>query len=502
MTETTILGVSAAVLVCGVIGWATGGYAGVAVGVLVGLAVFVLPWKGQPAWVWAALYARRRRGRELVSATTAVNDRSAGGVRFQDGIAVTAIQLLGRPHRATLLVGSTMSQTENTLDLAALMAILNHSLGLSFDSVSVVSSGSRRRSNGDYPRVYDTFIGTSPYAGQRETWLVLRINARHNAESLQWRTTAGSAALAATQRVAAALSRSGIRSRVASATEIAEFDLRMGSTALEKRTNRWHHVRGQEGWLTSYGYSAADISAETLAMPWSLRVDGVMVNMTLFPDSTVTAAVTIRTPKPPTAAPSTALQRFPGRQAQLLGGHLCGPLPAVRGLSRGPLPETLSVPIGSSGVLLGKVTIGDRLLLPFEDPFGHSTIHLAVSDAIAKRIVIRTAAAGAQVTVHTTDPHRWNTVRMPNVVVTDQARPVTGTTVSVVDGTVVPAPRPSTVLSVGSAAIGTPAPADVVITETGTASVEVSAAGRIHNVEMELFRAENRYAAEEALMSR
>ena len=37
-------------------------------------------------------------------------------------------------------------------------------LGLSIDSMSVVSAGARRRSTGDYAPVYDTMIGSPPYA--------------------------------------------------------------------------------------------------------------------------------------------------------------------------------------------------------------------------------------------------------------------------------------------------------------------------------------------------
>ena len=145
--------------------------------------------------------------------------------------------------------------------------------------------------------------------------------------------------------------------------------------------------------------------------------------------------------------------------------------------------------------------VGDRLLLPLEDPGSGSHVHIAAGDPIAKRIIVRTVAAGGQVTVHTTDVHRWSTIRMPCVVVTDQSRPIPGTTVSVVDGTVSPTPRATTVISVGDSASVAPSSADVVITQTGPASVEVRADGRTHDVEMELFRAENRYAASEAAMT-
>lgn len=496
MTELGILGAGASVLTLAVIGWATVGYIGVGIGTMIGLAFFVVPWRGQPAWFWALLRTKRHRPVEHAAPTTVSNDRCGGGARYQDGVVVTAIQVLGRAHRATLLVGSTMTQTDNTLDIPGLLTILKHHLGMPFESVSVISSGSRRRCNGDFPRVYDSFIGTSPYAGRRETWLVLRINTYDSADALRWRNTAATAALAATQRVASALSCNGIRARVATATEIVELDRRLGSAAHETTARRWHSLRGEDGWLTSYGCDASTISTAALSMPWSLRVDGVIQNLTLFPDSTATATVTLRTPQPPTVAPNTALQTFPGQQSPLLRRHLCGPLPTVRGLSRWPVPEGLAVAIGSSGVLLGKVSAGDRLLLPLDDPLGHSQIRLDVDDTIAKRILIRAAASGGHVTVHTTDPDRWNSVRMPNVVVTDRSRPAPGTTTSVVDGTVLPSPRPATVLSV------TDGPADVVISQTGPATVEVRASGRVHYVEMELFRAENRYATSENLISR
>ena len=501
MREPSQLGVIAAVFGATVIGWATAGYAGAVVAIAVAMALFIAPWKGQPAWVWALLRLRRNRHSELATPITVANDRSGGGVRYQDGVAITAIQLLGRPYRATMLVGSTMTHTENTVDVVGLLRIVKHNLGLIFDSVSVVSAGARRRNTGDYPRVYDSFIGTSPYAGHRETWLVLRIAAHANAEALKSRATVGSAALAATQRVAAALSCSGVRARVATATEMAELDRRVGITALEPSHRRWHCLRGDGGWLTSYGYDWAGITTDTLALPWTLRVDGVVTNITLFPDRTATASVTIRTPQPPTASPSVALRTLPGRQTQALSRHLCGPLPQLRGLSRGRLPESLRIPVGSCGVLLGKVTAGDRLLLPLEDPGGGSHVHIAAGDPIAKRIIVRAVAAGGQVTVHTTDVHRWSSIRMPCVVVTDQSRPTPGTTVSVVDGTVSPTPRATTVISVGDSASAAPSSADVVITQTGPVSVEVRADGRTHDVEMELFRAENRYAASEAAMT-
>ena len=75
-----------------------GGFIGGCAGLTAGLLTLVVPWYRQPLWVWAALYLRRRRGIVLLPPSTAVNDRSAGGVRYQDGVATVAVHILGRAY--------------------------------------------------------------------------------------------------------------------------------------------------------------------------------------------------------------------------------------------------------------------------------------------------------------------------------------------------------------------------------------------------------------------
>jgi hypothetical protein len=276
-----------------------------------------------------------------------------------------------------------------------------------------------------------------------------------------------------------------------------ELERRLGRTALESHNQRWKTARSDAGWLTTYAYQPRDINAEMLSQAWALRADGIIQNITLFPDATATATITIRSAQPPTAPPSVMLKTLPGEQASAVAANLCGPRPELHGLSRGRAPATLVLPIGPSGVLLGKVNAGDRLLLPLGDPGEFSRIHIAAEDPIAKRIIIRTAGAGDRITVHTSDLQRWESVRMPHITVSDQPRPASGTTVSVVDGTVAPAPRPNTVISVGRPGETRRGTADVVITQIGPATVEVNAAGQVYMVEVELFRAENRYVSSE-----
>lgn len=495
MKDLLRIAVASAVFFAAVFGWALAGYTGMAGGLALGLLLCVVPWRGQPLWSWLYLYLRRNRPIPLIEPVTVANDRSGGGIRYQNGIAVAAIQILGKPYRRTCFTGSSGLETDNTIDIAGLIPAMRQSLGLNLESISVVSCGARRRPTGDYPRVYDTLIGTPPYAGQRETWLIIRIHALDNGDALRWRTTVGAATLAAAQRVSLLLRRNGIRAKVATATDIAEFERRLGRVGLEPHNRRWTSIRSESGWQTTYAYRPADLSTETLAQAWALRADGIVQNITLFGDGTATATVTVRTAQPPAAPPAVALQALPGEQAAAVAANLCGPRPRLRRLSSGPLPQSVVIPTGPSGVLLGKTAAGDRLALPLSDPADQCRVHIAAEDAIAKRIIIRTAGVGERVTVHTTNLQRWDTVRMPHIAVLEHPRPVPGTTVSVIDGTVPPAPRPQTVISVGGAGSAVPPTADVVISQTGTDTVEVTAAGRSYEVAVEFFRAENLYVS-------
>ena len=495
MKEMIRLAVLAGVFVFGLVGWSVGGFIGAAAGLVLGLGLLVVSWRRQPLWSWALLYLRRNRPIVLTDPLTVANDRSGGGVRYQDDIAVIAVQILGRPHRPTYFTGSIATETDNTLDISELVPAMHQSLGLTIESISVISSGARRRATGDYSRVYDTLIGTPPYAGQRETWLVIRIRTLENGDALKWRSTVGTAALAAGQRIAMMLRCKGIRARVATATDMVDLDSRLGRTALEPHNRRWNSVRGDAGWQTTYAYGPADINTDALVQAWSLRADGITQNITLFPDGRASATVTVRTARPPTAPPSVALQTLPGEQAQAIGANLCAPRPLIRGLATGPLRRPAVIPVGPSGVLLGKASGGDRMVLPINDPGEQSRVHIAADDAIAKRIIIRTAAAGERITVHTTNLDRWSSVRMPHVAVIEHPRPVPGTTVSVLDGTVAPAPRPTTVISIGDSGGAVRPSADIVVAQTGPDTVEVTTAGRTVSVEMEFFRAENRYVS-------
>ncbi|GAA4538046.1 type VII secretion protein EccE [Mycobacterium paraffinicum] len=481
--------------------WAVGGYIGAAIAVAVGVAAVFVRWWGQPAWSWLVLWRRGRRPIRWNAPITVANNRSGGGVRVQDGVAVVAVQLLGRAHQATLVTGSVTVETDNVIDVVELVPMMHQALGLQLDSISVVSLGSRHGNIGDYPRVYDSEIGTPPYAGRRETWLIMRLSIIDNTQALRWRTTVGAAAISAAQRIAGLLRCQGLRAKVATATDLAELDRRLGCDAIEGETQRWKAIRGEAGWMTTYAYPADAIASRVLSQAWTLRADEVVQNVTVYPDATCTATITVRTPTPAPTPPSVILRRLNGEQAAAAASNMCGPRPYLRALRPSPLPEQLLTEIGPSGVLVGKLNNGDRLLIPVTDAGELSRIFVAADDPVAKRIVIRTAGAGERVCVHTRDMTRWASVRMPEIGVVSTARPAPRTTVSVVEhvAPISPTPRPATVITIAPS--GTRLPEghrhnfEVIIEQVGPAMVRVSAAGKDWLVEMDMFRAENRYVS-------
>ncbi len=505
-------GLAATVTVAGILGWAVGGHLagwswgqwlGAGIGVTLAALVVVVPWLGQSVWSWLQLWLQGRQSISWSEPFTVANNRSGGGVRIEAGVAIVAVQLLGKAHAATIVTGSTRVETDNVVDVASLFPLMSQPLGLQLHSYSTVLAGSRRGRNGDYPRVYDTLIGTTPYAGKRESWLILRLNVIDNAEALGWRTTVGSAAIAVAHRVAGSLRCAGLRARVGTATDLAALDQRLGAESLSAARTQWKQLRAQDGWLTTYAYPADAIRAEVLAAAWTMPVDEVIQNVTVLADGTCTATVTVRTPQPLPAPPNVVLRTLRGEQAAALASAMCGPRPRLRAIPVGVLPPQLELEIGPSGVLLGKLRNGDRLLVPLTDSTEPSRVFICGEDPLVKRLVIRAQGSGDRLSVHTRDRARWASVRMPDVVVVGDPRPAPRSTISVVDGAIAPNPRPNTVITV--AAAGTPPPAegtvDVCIEQlSGTqALVKVTVGDKEWMADMELFRAENRYCTLESV---
>lgn len=72
--------------VAAVIGWAIAGFVGVGVALAVTAVLVIVPWRGQPLWVWILLRIRLWRAKTITFSDpiTVASNRSGGGVRIED----------------------------------------------------------------------------------------------------------------------------------------------------------------------------------------------------------------------------------------------------------------------------------------------------------------------------------------------------------------------------------------------------------------------------------
>lgn len=384
---------------------------------------------------------------EAWAAATVSNDRAGGGVVFHEGTAITAVRVLGKFLSPTVMTGAT-SYTDNVLPVAHLAALTHQFLDLRISSISVVTVGARVRAHGHYARTFDSFIGPPAYAGQRQMWLIVRTAAGVNVDAVAMRHSAGVMALAATQRIVNSLGTQGIRAKVGTATDLAELSRLGGRNALARRSRSWRAVRADSGWLTSFYYPPQHINTADLVGIWSRPWDSVMQNVTLYPDGRCTATVTVGDPQVIMLPPSVATSALPGEQAAAVAA--CRPLPVVQVGGAAAVadgPPDIELPVANSGVLIGQLANGQRLVLPFTDPeVTPLRILIRADDSLSKRLILRAAAAGERVTIHTANRARWQQMIMPGISVTKDAKPAAGTTISVTDSERMPSPAPSTII--------------------------------------------------------
>ena len=219
----------------------------VGAGILV--AAVAVPVAGRTGYRWLLLgWAHRRRRWETAEPVTAINDRQPGGVRYQDGVAITAVRLLGKYLTKTELTGAATSETDNVLHTDDLANLLHQQLDLTIASISIVIHGARMRAEGDFTRLCDTFIGPPPYAGQREAWLIMRIDtALGNLDAVTVRNDVAETAVAATQRAINALRTKGIRAEIATETDIINLDERLAALTPSTYTTGMGWQCGQTG---------------------------------------------------------------------------------------------------------------------------------------------------------------------------------------------------------------------------------------------------------------
>ena len=468
-------------------------------------------------------WRRRRRRTDSPSAAIDIpHGPSLYGVRVSerfDGEAITMIEVTGQAYSPTLLTGSATALTPNRLPLDALTDLLDQPGGIELSGIDVVSSGLRVRRGAGYPPLYSTLLADRPAAGQRRTYLVVRLDIAKSVSGLAYRSTVGATAAAATERIVNALLQRNVRAKPLTAKDLdaALVDLGAGLAMVPAEaepdnapvgvriptpvapTESWKSIEAHPGFLTSYYFSPEDITTNTLNQMWALRSDAVVQTISLTKKrgptdggTWVSALVRVNEPQAPTRPPTLYLNPLPGHQGP--AASRSAPLP--RRFDAMPARQldavSLELPVGSTGVLVGTTQRGDLLLMSLTDPDQATRIALHTGMPYACQLLVRAAAVGERIAIYTDRPARWSQLEQPLIAVVDRRHPpefVPSIIVSDRASGPPPAGLASTVITIGDGERNAPTP-DLSFTQTSASTVRISTSAFSTDVQIATFKAE------------
>ena len=493
---------------------------------VVAIALLMLTMHRRNAVRWFSDRVRWRRRRRHPDSPAAAVDIPHGaslyGVRVADrfdGEAISMVEVTGQAYSPTLLTGSATALTPNRLPLEALTGLLDQPGGIRLSGIDVVSSGLRVRRGTGYPPLYSTLLADRPAAGQRRTYLVVRLDIANSVSGLAYRSTVGAAAAAATERIVNALLQRGERAKPMTAKDLDAALVELGaSLALVPAeaepdnapvgariptpvapTELWKTIEAHPGYLTSYSFSPEDITTNTLNQMWALRSDAVVQTISLTKKRGptegrpwVSAIVRVNDPQQPTRPPTLYLNPLPGHQGP--AATRSAPLPRrFDAMPARPLDTSaLELPVGSSGVLVGTTQRGDLLLLSLTDPDQATRIALHTGMPYVCQLLVRAAAVGERIAIYTDKPARWRQLEQPLIAVVDRRHPpefVPSIIVSDRAGRPPPAGLASSVITIGDAERNAPTP-DLSFTQISASTVRIATSAFTTDVQIATFKAE------------
>lgn len=465
---------------------------------------------------------RRKRTDSPAPSVDIPHGASLYGVRVPEGFtgdAISMIEVTGQAYSPTLLTGSATALTPNRLPLDALAGLLDQPGGIKLSGIDVVSSGLRVRRGTGYPPLYSTLLADRPAAGQRRTYLVVRLDIANSIRGLTYRSTVGATAAAATERIINALLQRGVRAKPLTAKDIdaALVDLGANLAVVPEEaeldnapvgpriptpvapTEAWKSIEAHPGYLTSYYFSPEDITTNTLNQMWALRSDAVVQTISLTKKrgptegrAWVSALVRLNDPQAPTRPPTLYLNPLPGHQGP--AAMRSAPLPRSFDAMPGrPLDASpLELPVASSGVLVGTTQRGDLLLLSLTDPDQATRISLQTGMPYACQLLVRAAAVGERIAIYTDNPARWRQLEQPLIAIVDRRHPpefVPSIIVSDRAGGPPPAGLASTVVTLGDADRSAATP-DLSFTQISASTVRIATSAFTTDVQIATFKAE------------
>lgn len=416
-------GVSAA----GRLGWWTA----LAVAVLLSAAA-LLCWRAAPLLTlgWRALRAHRTH---LGAPAGQLDDheRTFGGgpvgIRAVGTHLVAVIAVDGQPHSPSVLdYPRAVSMT--SLPLATVADALCQ-FDVTLAGIDVLSAGSRRagKTHHPYAEAYSSQVGDHPAVGQRQTWLVIRLDATQSARAIVSRESVAATLAAAAEWVAHELGSLRIGARVLTAEQIRAADeaLLAGADAAALRPG-WARLRHAGGYVQTYWMSPRDITTANIDRLWAPDSEATVVSIQLRLSAegvpTVGVAVRYHTGYPLAEAPLTGLNPWTGRHDLALDtGLLVAASPARVPARKLSADEELRAPIGATGIIIGATATGHPLLVDLSSPTATATVTIAGEPALTVAIARRAAATGFQVLVRTLHPRRWQEVTAAGLQVIDAA---------------------------------------------------------------------------------
>lgn len=391
-------------------------WAGTAGGAVLGALLFMVKTARLTPWQWLKRAIGRLRHKEhRVHTGEFVDVDSDGhplGVCIDEHTLVTMISAWGKPYIPTLLRPQG-SETPNTLPLSVIAGQMQRfDLGVDVD---VIAQG-RRTASDSYGQFYAQLLADRPAAGQRSTILVIRMDTRSpdTTAGLMWRTDTAAAVAAVTRRITRALRQSGCRAEPMTATDMrqAVLDMHGGSKEDIESTYRegWNDLTHRGTHVTSYYYSAEDLTPERLDDVWAVASEHTLLALHLRRSKdgiTVSATVRFTTAQPLLTPPAIILNRYTGRQWWAMSALLPG-ADRINGMPARTLTAEMdtAVAIGSSGVMLGKVDDA-FMLMPLRDPAGPTRIVIDSDDDLAVRQLIRRASASGEFVAVYDPRRRW-----------------------------------------------------------------------------------------------
>ncbi|MBY0440816.1 MAG: type VII secretion protein EccE [Mycobacteriaceae bacterium] len=410
MVDAALLG--AGVTAAGRPGW----WVGAVLGSILSVAALV-SWRGSALLTLAWRAAGSGRTAVAPAGAVADHDRMFGagpvGIRAAGPHLVTVVAVDGHPHSPSVLDHHRV-ESLTTLPIDAVATGLRQ-FDVTLDGIDVISVGARRspKTHHDYAPVYSARVGDHPAVGQRQTWLIVRLDATTSARAILWRESVAATMSAATEWLAQELTSRRIPARVLTATQIHAVDeaLLAGTNPATLRRG-WDRLRHPNGYIHTYWVSPQDISSATIDRLWTPDTEATVVTLQLrlTPTGATTIGVLARyhSGGPLVEPPLTGLnpmtgQHDSGMTAGLLTATAVPALPA-RALVDG---EQLAVPIGATGIIIGTTPTGHPLLIDLGDPTGTATMTIAGEHALTMQIALRATATGYHVLVHTNRPQHW-----------------------------------------------------------------------------------------------